>query len=132
LNTLSPYPLWAQLARGLRVAIIAAHLPIGTPLPSEADLSDQHGISRNTIRQAYSVLLDDGQVGKRQDLGYYVADAIEAEYIQVLPGATVTVVAADPDHHPHIPWWAVTAIKVANPGFEPIWYDPTRTVLTVS
>ena len=48
----SPKDLSAQIATAIRDAIVSGALPVDERLPSEAELSDQFGVSRPTIREA--------------------------------------------------------------------------------
>lgn len=132
LNHHSPAPLWTQLARELRRRIADWSLPAGHSLPSEQFLSDQYGLSRDTVQQAYQAMQEAGQVSFGQDSGYIVAQAVSREYVQVRPGSKITAPAADPDMHPDLPAWLIVGIKVEAPGMEPAWYDATRTTLIVS
>lgn len=135
LNPRSPVSLWTQLARALRERIVQRNLPVHAPLPSEQFLADEYNLSRNTVRRAYQALQDSGQVGSRQGSGFFVAEQVEMQYVQVLPGARISFAAADPDHMSDIPWWLASAIKIEPPpeeALDPMWYDPTRTTLIVS
>lgn len=44
--------LSAQIADAIRTAIVDGRLLVGDRLPSEAELADQHGVSRATVREA--------------------------------------------------------------------------------
>lgn len=55
-------PAYAQLARELREAVEAGHYSDGTRLPTEAELAEQHGVSRQTVRRAFQDLVADGIV----------------------------------------------------------------------
>jgi GntR family transcriptional regulator len=55
-------PLYRQLAGLLRDAILRGDYPPGEPVPSEADLIAAHDVSRTTVRQAMSVLANEGLV----------------------------------------------------------------------
>jgi DNA-binding GntR family transcriptional regulator len=46
----------------------------GAPLPSEKELCDELGVSRNTVRRAYELLVAEGLVVRRQGVGAFVAD----------------------------------------------------------
>ncbi|MGJ8604896.1 MAG: FadR/GntR family transcriptional regulator [Marivita sp.] len=49
----TPAPsLSATIADAIRDAIVDGHLLVGDRLPSEAELADQHGVSRATVREA--------------------------------------------------------------------------------
>jgi len=44
----------------------------GTQLPSETDLSERYDVSRNTLRQALTILAEDGLISKHQGKGTLV------------------------------------------------------------
>ncbi|WP_412763226.1 GntR family transcriptional regulator [Pseudonocardia alni] len=52
--------------------IRAGMLGQGSPLPSEAKVMQQYGVSRNTVRRAYKVLADAGVVETRHGVGTFV------------------------------------------------------------
>ncbi len=49
-------PLYVQLADEIAADIQAGTLEPGTPVPSETELMDKHGISRGTVRAAVRLL----------------------------------------------------------------------------
>lgn len=55
-------PAYAQLARRLREAVEAGRYSGGTRLPTEAELAEQYGVSRQTVRRAFQDLVADGIV----------------------------------------------------------------------
>lgn len=55
-----------QIAEALREAISDGRHPVGSALPSEAELAERHGVSRGTVRQAVSALQAEGMIGSRQ------------------------------------------------------------------
>jgi GntR family transcriptional regulator len=52
----------AAIAASLREQIVAGEIPSGAPLPSEAQLSEQFGVSRGTVRQALAALRGEGLI----------------------------------------------------------------------
>jgi len=56
-------PLYQRVAAELRRQIVRGDLPVGEPVPSEAQLADQWSASRGTVRQALGVLRTEGLVG---------------------------------------------------------------------
>lgn len=74
LNKASPIPLYYQLAELLREQIRTGELKSGDQLPPERMLSEHHGISRMTARQAIAYLLRDGSLITKHGLGTFVAE----------------------------------------------------------
>lgn len=64
-------PLWLQLKHTLRDHI-TFHLSPGSRIPSESELCRQYGLSRMTVRQAITALVDEGLVGRQQGRGSFV------------------------------------------------------------
>jgi len=69
----SDVPLHAQVSQRLKQMIRTGELPEGARIGSEAELSEQYGVSRVTIRQALTALRKDGYVITRHGKGSYVA-----------------------------------------------------------
>lgn len=59
-------PLYQQLLDVLRDAIGADVLPVGSTLPTEAQLADRFGVSRITVREALQRLEADGMIRKQK------------------------------------------------------------------
>lgn len=55
-------PLYRKIADELRERIIGGTLKPGDRLPTEAQLQEQHGVSRNTVRLATALLINEGLV----------------------------------------------------------------------
>ena len=55
-------PLYLQVARSIREAIIAGSIAPGDPLPTERDLSESFGVSRASVREALRALEAQGLV----------------------------------------------------------------------
>lgn len=72
LDSLSAKPLYAQLAAQLESLIRSGELKAGELLPSEPELCETLGISRSTVRQAFSSLEEEGYVVRRRGKGTYV------------------------------------------------------------
>jgi GntR family transcriptional regulator len=75
LNPASPLPLYHQLAALLSGRISSGELSIGARLPSEPELSREHGIGRPTVRQATELLVQRGLIERRRGSGTYVRKA---------------------------------------------------------
>lgn len=67
-----PTPLYVQLENALLTHIRERGLAPGARLPTEAEIAQTYGVSRQTIRQALSRLVADGHVERVQGLGSFV------------------------------------------------------------
>ena len=65
-------PLYLQLVQRLRGDLQAGRYPPGSRLPSEEELSQQHSMSRHTVREALRRLREDGLVVPRKGAGTIV------------------------------------------------------------
>jgi len=75
--------LYAQLETYLRERIVDGTLPPGSRLPTEMKLAQQHGMSRNTVRQAMSALVHEGLLERVQGRGTFVRQG--ATYTPLTP-----------------------------------------------
>lgn len=67
-----PLPLYAQLAELLRQRIERGDWKQGDRLPSHDELTREFAVARVTVRQAITLLEDDGLVASRQGRGTFV------------------------------------------------------------
>lgn len=73
-----PNPLWRQIAEDLRQRIESGELGAdGKPLPTEMELQDSYGASRNTVRDAIKWLVTRGLVYTQSGRGTFVAQRVE-------------------------------------------------------
>jgi len=70
-----PLPLYYQLMQELRQRIEGGTWKPGDLIPSERELSETYGISRMTVRQALTELVNDGLLRRDQGRGTFVAKA---------------------------------------------------------
>jgi DNA-binding FadR family transcriptional regulator len=82
-----------QVIEQLREQIVAGVWPIGGRIPTEAELAQLTGTSRNTVREAVQSLVHAGLLERRQGSGTYVLAASE------LAGAVSRRVAGAHQHH---------------------------------
>ncbi|SDO94820.1 regulatory protein, gntR family [Actinopolyspora xinjiangensis] len=68
---------YERLAAEFRERIAAGEFRSEMPLPGEARLAKQHGVSRNTVRRAYRLLADEGTIVIRHGAGAFVAQPDE-------------------------------------------------------
>jgi GntR family transcriptional regulator len=71
-----PGPKYQQIADDLLLQIDQGTLRPGDRLPSEPELCETYGASRNTVRLAIASLMNRGLVVPRQGLGTFVAEEI--------------------------------------------------------
>jgi GntR family transcriptional regulator len=67
-------PLKTRLHRELKERIEDGHYAPGIQLPSEAELVEQYGVSRSTVRSALSALEAEGLIVRRWGVGTFVCD----------------------------------------------------------
>ncbi|MDM7859393.1 histidine utilization repressor [Alteromonas sp. ASW11-36] len=67
-------PRFQQIKTALLNAIEDGVICAGDKVPSENQLSEQHGVSRMTARRALTELVDEGVLIRSQGLGTYVSD----------------------------------------------------------
>jgi GntR family transcriptional regulator len=67
-------PLYLQLAAILRQAIGSGALQPRQPVPSEAYLMGEHGVSRGTVRHALDILRSEGLIQTFPGRGTFVTD----------------------------------------------------------
>ena len=67
-------PKYQEIADRLRELIAAGALEPGERLPSEPDLAAEYDASRNTVRLAIALLINQGLVVSRQGLGTFVVE----------------------------------------------------------
>jgi DNA-binding GntR family transcriptional regulator len=65
---------YERVAAHLRLLVSRRGRKPGAALPSEKDLCAELGVSRNTVRRAYELLVAEGLVVRRQGVGAFVAD----------------------------------------------------------
>ena len=69
-------PLFGQVYRGLRQAILAGTFRTGDRLPSTREMADELGISRTVVLLAYDQLVAEGFATGRGGSGTYVAEGL--------------------------------------------------------
>ena len=69
---LSGGKLCDTLPAALRADILSGTLAPGTKLPSKRRLAEHHGISVNTVQNAYEQLIAEGYIEARERSGYFV------------------------------------------------------------
>ena len=72
LSTTRRTPLSDQVIAQLRAQITSGEWPVGSRIPTEAELVEQLGVARNTVREAVRALAHNGLLDIRQGSGTYV------------------------------------------------------------
>ena len=62
-------PLYQQLSDEIKEQILLGKLKAGDRLMTEAELSQQYEVSRITVRKAIELLVDEGYVLRKQEIG---------------------------------------------------------------
>jgi DNA-binding transcriptional regulator YhcF (GntR family) len=127
INPQSMLPAYVQLAVFLRGTIIVRQLPPGTPLPSEPELTQRYGVSRDTVRKSMALLRRMGIAATRRGVGHFVARTPEIQRVRVEPGSRVVVRSSLPSEQDNL--LGLTVFVVSEPGKPPVSYDTTRTLL---
>lgn len=70
----APRLLWMQVADDLRAEIKSGRLAAGAKLPSEAELAELYGVSRDTVRRATSELSEEGLLVILHGRGTFVTE----------------------------------------------------------
>jgi GntR family transcriptional regulator len=83
-----------DVAEDIRRRIGSGELRAGRPIPSEAQLAEDHGVSRVTVRRALATLRDAGLLASRQGFGWYVTPAPVPQPLDGLRTIEANVVAA--------------------------------------
>lgn len=82
----SALPLFAQVESNLRQRILRNQLEAGSKLPSEAELEQEFGVSRITVRQALAALHASGLIHKVNGKGSFVTRPSDAPDLGPLTG----------------------------------------------
>lgn len=83
LNRDSATPLYIQLAQLIRTDIDAGKLKAGDKLPSESQYAARYAIGRLTVREALSLLVNEGLLTKAHGKGTFVNAAKPAQPLRV-------------------------------------------------
>lgn len=87
-------PLFRQLHRALRTAIVDGTVPAGTRLPATRALAAELGLSRTTVLLAYEQLAAEGYLDGRRGSGSFVLDSVASSPSREAPVRAPTTLAA--------------------------------------
>ena len=79
----SQTPLYKQLYREIKKAIIEGSIQVDTKLPSKRKLADYLQISQTTVELAYSQLVAEGFIESRPRKGFYAQPVEELAYLDI-------------------------------------------------
>ena len=82
-------PMYRQIAEDLRTSIESGELAPGSQLPTELELRDRYGASRNTVRDAIKWLINLGLVATRPGQGTFVVEDMDP-FVTTLSGNPTT------------------------------------------
>jgi GntR family transcriptional regulator len=139
-------PLYIQLAHALTDAITANRFPVGSLLPTEAQLCSEFNVSRHTVREAIRHLRDQGLLSARRGVGTRVearrgqtrytqslaslSEIAQYAYETSLDVLSAREITADPDLadrlgcRPGKAWLHIRALRRASTDKRPIcWTD---------
>ncbi|MDJ0840033.1 MAG: PLP-dependent aminotransferase family protein [Acidobacteriota bacterium] len=85
LDQSDPEPLYRQLYRAVREAILLGRFPPGIRLPSSRAFARELNLSRNTVVNAYDQLTDEGFLERRHGSGSYITETIPDRYLRAQP-----------------------------------------------
>ena len=80
----SQEPIYKQLVTQVKRALHEGRLPAGEQIPSMNDLAAKLGISRETVKKAYGILVENGMVVPKHGKGFYAANIEDSGRPQVL------------------------------------------------
>lgn len=82
-------PVYVQLADLIREQIESGALPPGSSIGSETRLSQEHGIGRDAVRMAISLLRSEGLVSTSRPFGTRVREVPQRRQVELATGSSV-------------------------------------------
>lgn len=70
----SQIPMYVQIIESFKKQILNGELVPGSKILSESEMQKKYGISRVTVRRAYSELMDEGYLFRKQGKGTFIKD----------------------------------------------------------
>lgn len=106
-------PLYRQVEQHLVEQIARGRYGVGDLLPTEAELCEEHGVSRHTVRQALRRIHDLGMIERRTSAGTRVVSAEPVAGYQPIATSTDDIVALVAGTRIRVEWSGeVTADRV--------------------
>jgi GntR family transcriptional regulator/MocR family aminotransferase len=82
LNRKSEIQLWRQIYQSLKELMLSGQLKSGDALPSTRELAKELNVSRNTVCQAYDLMIAEGYIISRQGAPTRVSDGLYIEPVK--------------------------------------------------
>lgn len=92
----SPHTLQAQIVGGFHDLIRGGRLRPGSEVPSSRELSEQLHVSRNTVVEAYELLIEEGYLDTQPAVGTFVAERMPDDAFAV---GIAQPLGRTPSHH---------------------------------
>jgi GntR family transcriptional regulator len=121
-------PLWLQLKHALR-DMITFDIGAGDQIPTEAHLCDAYSLSRVTVRQAITSLVDEGLLERRQGRGTFVVSSRLAETL--LEQEHFLLSGFDTADLDDITVWSVETVPVPEWIGAKLWLPADRSVFKI-
>src|SRR3954470_12735670 len=122
-------PVYLQLAEIIREDIAAGRLSPGRMLPSEARLSQQHGIGRDAVRDALAQLRSEGLIVTESGVGSKVREQAEREVVRLGHDDQAWARMPTPDERRRLRILEGTPVIVVERGGEQTVHVADRTLL---
>ncbi len=106
-------PLYHQVYRALRAAILSRHFAPGARLPSTRSLASDLGVSRNVVMLAYDQLLGEGYAQARRGSGTVVPPALPGDWASTPTGARPGRIRAAAAAAPRLSRTGERAVEIA-------------------
>lgn len=88
-------PKYIQLKQEILTWLHAGRLKLGDQMPSENEIADQFQMSRQTVRQTFGVLEQEGWLHRIQGKGTFVASPLERQVQEVQTIGVITTYISD-------------------------------------
>jgi len=98
LDQASPIPLYKQLTYILKKKIMNEEWPVGSLTPTELELINEYKVSRTTVREAVTALVNEGLLEKKQGKGTIVIWSKVEERLGKLTGLTEELIERGINH----------------------------------
>lgn len=74
INPRSPLPVYQQIVRGIKEAVVRGYVKPGQRLPTVRELAAEFGVNHNTVAKSYQELERDGVIETLRSKGTYISE----------------------------------------------------------